>query len=36
LRRGAVLLIAAPHAPGFGGCLMPGMSRAGIALAMVG
>ncbi|ELC7259022.1 TPA: hypothetical protein P6M77_003094 [Pseudomonas aeruginosa] len=31
-----MLLIAAPHAQGFGSCPMLGMSRAGIALAMVG
>jgi type IV secretion system protein VirB10 len=36
LRRGAVLLIAAPHAQGFGGCLMPGISRADIASVMAG
>ena len=30
-----MLLIAAPHAHGFGGCLMPCMSRAGIASVMV-
>ncbi|MEC5196787.1 uncharacterized protein (DUF736 family) [Xanthomonas campestris] len=35
LRRGAVLLIAAPPAQGSGSCLMPGMSRAGIASVMV-
>ncbi|WP_265302963.1 hypothetical protein, partial [Pseudomonas aeruginosa] len=31
-----MLLIAASPAQGFGGCLMPGMFRAGIALVMVG
>ena len=30
-----MLLIAAPHAHGFGSCPMPGMSRAGIASVMV-
>ncbi|HBO1345063.1 hypothetical protein [Pseudomonas aeruginosa] len=30
-----MLLIVAPHAHGSGGCLMPRMSRTGIALVMV-
>jgi len=35
LRRGAVLLIAASHAQGFGSCPMSRMSKASIALVMV-